>query len=105
MTIDANLFGERHQPDKRFSIANVSSSDLKIEHIGKSLANSILMNLRNMFGNCDFEKILACGGAFNKNPLFKEALQFVFNEKTVVFERESDAALGAAMSVCLQNEK
>ena len=101
MTIDASLFGERHQPDKKSSITNICSSDLDVERIAASLARSVVANLREMFGNCHFDKIIACGGAFNKNPLFREALKVVFEEKSVVFEGESDAALGAAMSVCL----
>ena len=102
MTIDASLFGERHHPDKKSSITNICSSDLDIERVAASLARSVVANLRDMFGNRNFDEVIACGGAFNKNPLFREALRGAFEGKSVAFEGRCDAALGAAMSACLR---
>ncbi|CAK8677926.1 unnamed protein product [Clavelina lepadiformis] len=103
MNFVPTLNGERHQPEATASLNSIKRSDLNFPTIARSLARGILENLRSMFeagvALDGIRHLWACGGAFAKNRLFREELENqVFNHVTVSFDRNADAAYGAALA-------
>ena len=107
MRIAPSIYGERHQPDKLATFTNVNHQDFDAHKIARQIATGILKNLHEMFysssssssspSSDDFSHIWASGGAFKRNQLFRDAVEAVFDGKSVAFDRDCDAAYGAAI--------
>jgi len=99
MQFDPTIFGERHHPSKRGSLSQISENDLDLNVIFHQLLKGIADNLRDTFIDIDYQHIWACGGVFSKSPSFRHHVLRSFSDKSVSFDRNCDAAFGAALSV------
>lgn len=98
----ATFYGERHDQETYATLTNIRHNNIRLGQVFDSICAGLIQNLANMI-NIEFlanelgcKRVLATGGAFVKNAVFRKHLERVFSQFEVVYKDSSDACLGAA---------
>jgi sedoheptulokinase len=100
-TVDCRFAGERHRPDDRGAIRNLSQAPLSLGALAAGVAEGIFRNLRDMLPASLLQgrrEIVASGNAMRKNPLLQQAARAVFQMPVRLSPSRESAAVGAAIS-------
>lgn len=110
MKITPTLYGERHAPLSKASVNCISEADCKISTIAAELATGIIANVFQMYqmGEAthvfhNVQQVWGCGTPFQKNRLFRSALERI-SGLPCVFDKSTDAAFGAAILAARQEK-
>ena len=98
------LFGERHAPDVRGSLTNVTSSNTSLASVWSALCTGIISNLQAMMSReqvraAGVRRVVASGRIVSSNAIVRGAIEREFGLPVVVSDdARADAAVGAAMA-------
>ena len=104
LKIEPTLFGERHAPDVRASIANMTSSNMSLWSVWNSLCGSLVSNLQTMMSReqvreAGVQRIVVSGRVASRNDVIRHAIEREFQLPVVMADdAQADAAMGAAMA-------
>jgi len=83
-------------------LTNIRHNNVRLGQVFDAICSGLIRNLSIMF-DIDFlakdlgcKRVVATGGAFVKNPVFRKHLEKNFTQFEIVYKDSSDAALGAA---------
>jgi len=102
LSISPLLFGERHCPDKRGSITNISSTNQSLGSYTAALCSGLVQNLSKFIppeelSSAGIDTIVATGSALLRNPILQAQLTSRFKEFKVKFTSDGvGAEYGAA---------
>ncbi|XP_071093516.1 LOW QUALITY PROTEIN: sedoheptulokinase-like [Haliotis cracherodii] len=107
LCITPTLYGERHQPSLKASIAGITSSNTSLGEVFRGLCGSIIDNLHTLMSSQvltqsgHVKRILASGSVITKNPIVRSRLELVYKDIPIVYGQSGDSANGAAKIVKL----
>ncbi|XP_046356392.2 sedoheptulokinase-like isoform X2 [Haliotis rufescens] len=107
LCITPTLYGERHQPSLKASIAGITSSNTSLGEVFRGLCESIIDNLHTLMSSQvltqsgHVKRILASGSVITKNPIVRSRLELVYKDIPIVYGQSGDSANGAAKIVKL----
>ncbi|XP_066455584.1 sedoheptulokinase [Eleutherodactylus coqui] len=101
LSICPTLFGERHSPESRASVSDLTSADLSLGHVARALCRGIIENLHSMLPSqrlkeSGIKRIIGSGSALARNPALKQEVERLF-PFPIVYGKDVDSAVGAAM--------
>ncbi|NWW71555.1 SHPK Sedoheptulokinase, partial [Climacteris rufus] len=101
LSVHPTLFGERHLPEQLASVSNIGASELSLGHISRALCCGIVQNLCSMLPvqqlqDVGVRRVLGSGSALARNEVLRQEVERIF-PFPVVYGRDVDAAVGAAM--------
>ncbi|KAM3936370.1 sedoheptulokinase isoform 2-T2 [Leptodactylus fuscus] len=101
LTVCPTLFGERHCPDSRASVSNLTSTNLSLGNVTRALCRGIIENIHSMLPSqrlkdSGIKRIIGSGSALARNASLKQEVERVF-PFPVVYGKDVDSAVGAAM--------
>ncbi|XP_066289726.1 sedoheptulokinase-like [Branchiostoma lanceolatum] len=111
LTIVPTIFGERHIPDQRASVSNVTIDRLSVGQVTRSLCKGIADNLHTMMPReflteCGVQRIVGTGSALTRNGILQEELERAYDIPLVYTKTTcGDAAYGAAFAMLLEMQK
>ncbi|XP_060070078.1 sedoheptulokinase-like [Ylistrum balloti] len=96
------LFGERHLPEQHVTISGLTSKNLDLGSIFRSLCKGLIANLFEMMPESvirkhGITKIIATGSVVDKNAIIREEVTEHYESLKVEFGNSCDSATGAAM--------
>ncbi|CAG7680426.1 unnamed protein product [Allacma fusca] len=101
LQIQPTFQGERSDPQKRASVSNIHPGNLKVSHFTRALCRGVISNAEELMPQ-DFllqhgiQIIYGTGSALQKNPIFQQELERIFNNLQISISQGGDSALGAA---------
>ena len=102
LTINPVIWGERHDPDQKASVVDILPDSLSLGNIYNSICSGLLLNIKSMmdgiFERYGVKKLVGTGKALLQSKILQENIEEVCGVECVICE-DSDAAVGAAMSV------
>ncbi|XP_069617186.1 sedoheptulokinase [Ranitomeya imitator] len=106
LTICPTLFGERHSPDCRASVTDLTSADLSLGHVTRALCRGIIHNIHSMLPShrlreSGIRRIIGSGSALARNSALKQEVEKYF-PFPIVYGNDVDAAVGAAVAMVHQ---
>ena len=109
LVICPTIFGERHAPNQRASVTNVTPQNLLLGSVFRSLCTGVIANLHGMMSR-DFltdagvTRLICSGTALKKNVILQNELESQFDLPLVMSSEvsDADAAVGAALAMLLQ---
>ncbi|XP_048375570.1 sedoheptulokinase [Sphaerodactylus townsendi] len=101
LSVSATVFGERHTPEERASVADIVTSNLSLGHVTRALCRGMIRNLHSMMpSQCLVEagakRILASGNALSRNEVLRQEVERMY-PFPVVYGKDMEAAVGAAL--------
>ncbi|NXA05338.1 SHPK Sedoheptulokinase, partial [Sapayoa aenigma] len=101
LSVHPTIFGERHVPEQLASVTSIAASELSLGHVTRALCRGIVENLRSMLPvqrltDAGVRRILGSGSALARNEVLRQEVERIF-PFPVVYGKDVDAALGAAM--------
>ena len=97
------FWGERHTPDQKGEICNVSSDNITLGDAGLALCRGLIENMQRMVSR-DFllchsvQRIVGTGSALMRNPVLQKQVEQVYG-LPLVLRGSVDASVGAALAV------
>ena len=96
------LWGERHTPDKRGQVSNLTSDNISLGDVSLALCQGLVENLQKMmskkFLQCHgIQRIVGTGSALMKNQVLQKQVEQVFGLPLVLSD-SSQASVGAALA-------
>ncbi|XP_014662311.1 PREDICTED: sedoheptulokinase-like [Priapulus caudatus] len=107
VTVVPTIYGERHAPEGKMSVCNITSQNVTLGKVSRALCHSLISNLRSMMSQevlrrSDVRRIVGSGTALLKNRVLQEEFESQYGLPLVFDEQGStDAAMGAAMAAIL----
>ncbi|XP_077168815.1 sedoheptulokinase isoform X2 [Paroedura picta] len=103
LSVCPTVFGERHQPEQRGSVTQISASNLSLGHVARALCRGVVQNLHAMMPaqrlrEAGTTRILAGGSALSRNEVLRQEVERTY-PFPVVYGRDLDAAVGVALAV------
>ena len=103
MVIRPTMFGERHQPDVKASVSNITPNNLRLGHVTRGICRGIALNLADMMPpemltEAGLTRIVGSGACLQRNPVLKAQMQEVY-KLPVDFASEGSACVGAALAM------
>ena len=102
LRINPVLWGERHDPDQKASIKDILPESMSLGNIYNSICFGLLLNIHSMmdgiFEKYGVKRLVGTGNALLQSKILQGNIQEVFGVECVICA-DSDAAVGAAMSV------
>lgn len=101
--INPTLFGERHDPNLRGSMTNITSHNLGLGQVTRSICKGIAKNLAEMMSpqmltqDAGLTRIIGSGACLSRNPVLMQELQDIY-QMPVEFTSEGSACIGAALA-------
>ena len=106
LKITATLWGERHMPDRRAEVSNLSSDNISLGDVGLSLCRGLVENLHEMMPK-EFlhlhgvQRIVGTGSALIRNQVLQKQVEQVFG-LPLVMSNNSEESVGAALAAILE---
>ena len=102
LVITPTLFGERHDPNLRGSISNLTNQNTSLGDVTRGICRGITKNLANMMSpsmlsEAGLTRIIGSGACLSRNPVLMSEFQDVF-QMPVEFTSEGSACIGAALA-------
>ncbi|XP_077996297.1 sedoheptulokinase-like [Glandiceps talaboti] len=106
LVISPTIFGERHVPNQRASVMNITAENVGLGHLGRAVCRGIISNLYNMMPReflveSGVNRIIGSGSALIRNKVLQEEIEALF-QLPVIYGQGGDAAVGAALSQTLK---
>lgn len=103
LNIVPTLWGERHIPDQRGQVSNITSDNSSLGDVGLALCRGIVENIQEMMSReflClhGVQRIVGTGSALMRNQVLQKQVEQVFGLPLVLSEN-ADASTGAALAV------
>ena len=97
------LWGERHTPDKRGQVSNLTSDNISLGDVSLALCQGLVENLQGMMSkeflqSHGIQRIVGTGSALMKNQVLQKQVEQVFGLPLVLID-SSEASVGAALAV------
>lgn len=104
--ISPTVFGERHKPEPKVTLTDITSSDLNLGSIFRSLCSGLIGNLCQMMSPSFLQQqgiktLIASGSVMSKNLIVKQEVERHYGSLVIEFGDSCDSALGAAL-YCVQ---
>ena len=108
LKITSTLWSERHMPDRRAEVSNLSSDNtcISLGDVGLSLCRGLVENLHGMMPK-EFlhlhgvQRIVGTGSALIRNQVLQKQVEQVFGLPLVMSDN-SEESFGAAMAAILE---
>ena len=108
LKITSTLWSERHMPDRRAEVSNLSSDStcISLGDVGLSLCRGLVENLHEMMPK-EFlhlhgvQRIVGTGSALIRNQVLQKQVEQVFGLPLVMSDN-SEESVGAAMAAILE---
>jgi len=103
LKVTPTLWGERHIPDQRGQMSNITSDNISLGDVGVALCRGLVENVEQMMSR-EFldlhgvQRIVGTGSALLKNQVLQKQVEQVFGLPLVLSEN-ADASTGAALAV------
>ena len=96
------LWGERHTPDKRGQVSNLTSDNISFGDVSLALCQGLVENLQEMMSkeflqSHGIQRIVGTGSALMKNQVLQKQVEQVFGLPLVLSD-SSEASVGAALA-------
>ena len=96
------LWGERHTPDKRGQVSNLTSDNISLGDVSLALCQGLVENLQEMMSkeflqSHGIQRIVGTGSALMKNQVLQKQVEQVFGLPLVLSD-SSEASVGAALA-------
>ena len=106
LKIAPTLWGERHTPDKRGQVSNLTSDNTSLGDVGLAVCQGLVENLQEMMSkefllSLGIQRIVGTGSALMKNEVLQKQVEQVFGLPLVLNE-SSEASVGAALAAILE---
>ena len=105
LQIVPTLYGERHSPNQRASVANITLSNTSLDDVFCALCKGIIGNLHSMMSQ-DFlmaagvQRIIGSGTAIVRNSALRREVEKQYKLPLVLSEdSDADSAVGVAIAV------
>ena len=104
LVVSPALLGERHHPQLRGAVANISASNLSLGHVIRALCRGILDNLTSMMPvvllqEAGVRRVVGSGSALSCNAVLREEAERALH-LPLEYGKTADSAVGVAMVVC-----
>ncbi|XP_070571592.1 sedoheptulokinase-like [Ptychodera flava] len=102
LVISPTLFGERHLPNQRASVTNITTENVSLGHLSRAACHGIISNLHDMMSR-DFlvksgvNRIVGSGSALTRNKVLQQEIESIF-DLPLLYGQGGDAAVGAALT-------
>ena len=102
LKVTPRLWGERHNPEERGRVSNLTSSNISLGDVTLALCQGLAENFQETMSKeflrlHGIRRIVGCGSALVKNGLLQKHLEQVFGLPLVLSD-SSDASVGAALA-------
>ncbi|XP_002735979.1 sedoheptulokinase-like [Saccoglossus kowalevskii] len=106
LVVSPTIFGERHIPNQRASVMNITAENLTLGHLGRAVCRGIITNLyemmpRELLVESGVQQIIGCGSALTRNKILQTEIENLW-KLPVVYCQGGDAAVGAALSQTIE---
>lgn len=96
------LWGERHNPEKKGQVNNLTSDNISLGDVGLALCKGLVENLQEMMSKeflhfYGIQRIVGSGNALMRNQVLQKQVEQVFGLPLVLRE-SSEASVGAALA-------
>ena len=103
LKITPTIYGERHLPDQHASVSNITTQNISLGSVYRSLCKGIIANLHEMMSqqyihNAGIDRIIASGTAISKNTVLREEIENHY-KLPLHIGNGCDAAVGAALAL------
>ncbi|KAJ3589635.1 hypothetical protein NHX12_010479 [Muraenolepis orangiensis] len=103
LVVSPTPLGERHHPQLRGAVANISAGNLSLGHVTRALCRGIVANLTSMMPvallrEAGVRRVVGSGSALSRNPVLREEAERAL-ELPLEYGNTADSAVGAAMVV------
>ncbi len=103
MVIRPTLFGERHSPELKASVENITPNNMGLGHVTRGICKGVSLNLADMMPpemltGAGLTRIVGSGAALSRNPVLRAQMQEVY-KLPVEFSDEGSACVGAALAL------
>jgi sedoheptulokinase len=107
--VNPTLFGERHDPNLRGTISNLTPNNTGLGHVTKAICHGIAKNLTEMMSpemltEAGVTRIVGSGACLCRNPVLMTQLQDLY-KLPVEFTQDGSACIGAALAIIDFNGK
>lgn len=97
------LWGERHIPDQRGYVRNITSHNISLGDVGVALCRGLVENVQEMMSReflqlYGVQRIVGTGSALIRNQVLQKQVELVFGLPLVLSEN-TDASTGAALAL------
>ncbi|KAK0141751.1 Sedoheptulokinase [Merluccius polli] len=104
LVVSPALLGERHHPQLRGAVANISAGNLSLGHVIRALCRGILDNLTSMMPvvllqEAGVRRVVGSGSALSCNAVLREEAERALH-LPLEYGKTADSAVGVAMVVC-----
>lgn len=102
LTIVPTIFGERHLPLQTASVMGITSDNLDLGSIFKSMCSGIVANLCDMMPPSYLKqngitRLIGTGSVITRNPIIKQEVEMQYGILDTVFGESCDSAAGVAI--------
>ena len=107
LQVDTRFSGSREEPWRKGAISGITPRNFKIENIVNGFYRGIAQEMLDFYEKvparlrADTSRIVGTGNALKRNPPLQQSLQQLFGYPLSLSDCDEDAALGAALSICL----
>ena len=106
LKITSMLWSERHMPDRRAEVSNLSSDNISLGDVGLSLCRGLVENLHEMMPKKflhlhGVQRIVGTGSALIRNQVLQKQVEQVFG-LPLVMSNNSEGSVGAALAAILE---
>ncbi|XP_033112133.1 sedoheptulokinase-like [Anneissia japonica] len=103
LVIKPTIHGERHAPNAKGSVTNITPFNMDVGHLSKALCRGLIENLlemlpREILCTAGVERIVGCGSALLRNKMLQEELERAYC-LPVELTTDSNAAVGGAIAL------
>jgi len=105
LVIVPSLYGERHNPNQRACVQNITPLNVSLGCVYAALCRGLISNLHSMMSQ-DFllaagvQRIVGSGTAIVKNQIMKKEIESQYKLPLQLYEGcQADSAVGAALAV------
>lgn len=103
LNVVPTLWGERHIPDQRGQVSNITSDNISLGDVGVALCRGLMENVKEMMSReflhfHGMQRIVGTGSALIRNQVLQKQVEQVFGLPLVLSEN-ADASTGAALAV------
>ena len=102
VVVNPTLFGERHDPNLRGMVSNITTHNLGLGQVTRSICKGIAKNLAEMMppqlltDEAGLTRIIGSGACLSRNPVLMQEVQNIY-QMPVEFTSEGSACIGAAL--------
>ncbi|XP_074641143.1 sedoheptulokinase-like [Tubulanus polymorphus] len=105
LEIIPTIYGERHKPDQVASVSHITTENISLGSVYRSLCKGIIKNLHDMFPcrvlkQQRVQRIVGSGSALTKNHVLQKEVEAQYS-LPVVYGNGADAAVGVALAMML----